>query len=91
MGQLMVMCCVGHVFGAAVRLPPGHPVFFASVAALMAILVPIWRGRSDLLPWVVAGAAALAAHGAGLGAPWPVLAGALLGSAAGAARDLRRT
>ena len=90
-GNWMVMCVVGHVFGAAVRLPPGHPVFFASVAALMSILVPIWRGRSDLLPWTVAGAVALAVHGAGLGAPWPVLAGALAGSAAGAARDLRQS
>jgi predicted branched-subunit amino acid permease len=85
----MAMCCIGHVFGAAVRLPPGHPVFFASSAALLAILVPISRGRSDLLPWVVAGAAALLVHGTGLGAPWPVLAGAFAGAAAGAARDRR--
>ena len=80
----------GHLFGAAVRLPPGHPVFFASVAALMSILVPLWRGRSDLLPWCVAGLLALGAQGLGLGAPWPVLAGALGGAAAGAARDRRR-
>jgi predicted branched-subunit amino acid permease len=83
----MVMCVIGHSFGAALRLPPGHPVFFASIAALMSILVPIWRGRSDLLPWVTAAALALLAHGVGLGAPWPVLAGALGGAAAGAARD----
>jgi predicted branched-subunit amino acid permease len=56
----------------------------------MAILVPIWRGRSDLLPWTVAGAVALALFGLGVGAPWPVLAGALAGSAAGAARDRRK-
>ena len=83
----MVMCGIGHGFGALVRLPPGHPVFFASVAALVAILVPIWRGRSDLLPWGVAAAVSLLVHGAGLGAPWPVLAGALAGAAAGALRD----
>jgi 4-azaleucine resistance transporter AzlC len=85
----MTMCVIGHSFGAALRLPPGHPVFFASVAALMSILVPIWRGRSDLLPWAAAAALALLAHGAGLGAPWPVLAGALGGAAIGAARDRR--
>ncbi|MBC4018147.1 AzlC family ABC transporter permease [Siccirubricoccus deserti] len=84
----MVMCTIGHSFGAALRLPPGHPLFFASVAALMSILVPIWRGRSDLLPWLVAAVLALLVHGIGLGAPWPVLAGALGGAAAGAARDL---
>jgi predicted branched-subunit amino acid permease len=85
----MVMVTIGHVFAALVRLPPGHPVFFAAAATLLALLVPIWRGRSDLLPWAAAGVVALAAHGAGLGAPWPVLAGAFAGAALGAARDLR--
>jgi predicted branched-subunit amino acid permease len=89
-GNWMVMCGLGHSFGAVLRLPAGHPVFFAGIATLLAILVPIWRGRGDLLPWGVAGAAALAAQGAGLGAPWPVLAGAMAGAAAGAARDLGR-
>jgi predicted branched-subunit amino acid permease len=86
------MLCVvlGHVFAGALALPAGHPVFFASVATLIAILVPIWRGKGDLLPWVVAAAVALMAHGAGLGQPWPVLAGALAGGAAGAWMDQRR-
>jgi len=83
----MTMVTIGHLFGALVRLPPGHPVFFASMTTLLALLVPIWRGRSDLLPWAVAGTAALAVHGAGLGAPWPVLAGAFLGATVGAAMD----
>ena len=86
----MLMCGLGHGLGAAVRLPPGHPVFFAAVATLLAVVVPIWRGRGDLLPWVVAGAVALAAHGMGLGAPWPVLAGALAGAAAGAVAERRQ-
>jgi 4-azaleucine resistance transporter AzlC len=85
----MIMCSIGHGFGAALRLPPGHPIFFASVAALMSILVPLWRGRAELLPWGAAAMLALAVHGIGLGAPWPVLAGALGGAAAGAWRDRR--
>jgi 4-azaleucine resistance transporter AzlC len=85
----MVMVTLGHVFGAALRLPQGHAIFFASVATLLSILVPIWRGRGDLLPWTMAGLVALAVHGAGLGAPWPVLVGALSGAALGAWRDLR--
>jgi len=81
----------GHAFAGLLALPPGHPVFFAALASILAIMVPLWRGaRSDLLPWAVAGAAALAAHLAGLGAPWPVLAGALLGAGVGAWRDVRR-
>lgn len=88
----LTTCAVGHGLGALVRLPAGHPLFFASTATLLSLLVPIWRGsRSDLLPWAVAGLAALALHGmAGLGPPWPVLAGALAGAAAGAALDARR-
>ena len=85
----MTMVTVGHTFSASVQLPPGHPIFFASVATLLSILVPIWRGRGDLLPWTAAGAVALLVHGAGLGAPWPVLAGAFSGAALGAWRDSR--
>jgi predicted branched-subunit amino acid permease len=29
----MSMCAIGHGFGAVVKLPPGHPVFFAASAA----------------------------------------------------------
>jgi len=77
---------LGHAAAGLVRLPPGHPVFFASLATMVALLVPLWRGRVDLLPWLVAGVVALAVSAAGLGQPWPVLAGALLGAAVGAWR-----
>lgn len=87
----MLAVGLGHVFGAAVRLPPGHPVFFAAIATFCAILVPVWQGvRRDLLPWTLAAAVALIAWRAGLGAPWPLLAGALSGAALGAWLELRR-
>lgn len=83
----LATCAIGHSLGALVRLPAGHPLFFAATATLLSLLVPIWRGRTDLGPWAVAGGVALAAHGMlGLGPPWPVLTGAL----AGAALDTRR-
>lgn len=78
---------LGHALAGLVRLPPGHPVFFASAATLLALLVPIWRGRVDLLPWTTAAVVALLAWGAGLGPPWPVLAGAFAGAGAGAAAE----
>jgi len=53
---------------------------------MLALMVPLFRGRADILPWAVAGLVALAVHEAGLGQPWPVLAGALLGAAVGAWR-----
>lgn len=87
----LVAVTVGYAFGSVVRLPPGHPLYFAAVATFCAILVPVWQGvRRDLLPWTLAAAVALTAWAAGLGAPWPLLAGALSGAALGAWLELRR-
>jgi len=84
------MVCLGHALAGVVTLRPGHPLLFAGLATMCALLVTLWRGRGDVLPWGVAGAVGLAVQAIGLGAPWPVLAGALAGSAAGAVRDMRR-
>lgn len=81
---------LGHGFSGLVALPPGHPIFFASVATLIALMVPLWRGRSEMFPWGVAAVAAVtASHVVHLGQPWPVLAGAIIGAAAGAWKDQR--
>lgn len=81
---------VGHLAGSVVRVPPGHPLYFASVAAFLSILVGLWRGpRVDLAPWAVAGLVALAAHRAGLPVPLPLLLGSFSGAALGAWIELR--
>ncbi len=81
---------VGHLAGSTVRLPLGHPLYFASVGAFISILVGLWRGpKVDLAPWAVAGLAALAAHRAGLPVPLPLLAGTFAGAALGAWIELR--
>lgn len=87
----LVAVGVGHVAGAVVRLPPGHPLYFAAIATFCAILVPVWQGaRRDLAPWLLAAALSLAAWWLGLAAPWPLLAGALGGAALGAWLEMRR-
>jgi len=86
----VAMVCLGHVLAGVVTLRPGHPLLFAGLATMCALLVTLWRGRGDMRPWGGAGAAGLAVQAVGLGQPWPVLAGALIGSAAGAWRDRSR-
>jgi 4-azaleucine resistance transporter AzlC len=81
---------IGHLAGSLVKVPPGHPLFFASVAAFISILVGLWRGpKVDLAPWIVAGLVALAAHRAGLPVPLPLLLGSFAGAALGAWIELR--
>lgn len=86
----VVTVAIGHLAGSVVRLPPGHPLYFAAVAAFLSILVGFWRGpRLDLAPWAVAGLVAVAAHRAGLSIPLPLLLGSLAGAALGAWLELR--
>jgi len=86
----IVSVAAGHLLGGAVRLPPGHPLFFGGVAAFAALLVPLWRGaRQDLLPWTLAAALAVATQHLGLPQPLPLLGGALAGAALAAWVDIR--
>ncbi|MBX6375816.1 MAG: AzlC family ABC transporter permease [Acetobacteraceae bacterium] len=82
----------GHFLADAVRLHRAHPLFFAPVAVFVALLVTLWRSpRQDAAPWALAAVVAVAlARGAGLGPPWPLLAGTLAGAALAAAREARR-
>ena len=85
----MATTALGHLAGSAVRLPAGHPLYFASVAAFLSILVGLWRGvRIDLLPWALAGVVAVIAHRAARPMPLPLLLGTFAGAALGAWREL---
>lgn len=83
----VVFTAVGHLVGSAIRPPPGHPIFFAALAVFVSLLVVMWRGRSDLLPWAVAASVALAISYLLPGTSWHIVGGALAGAAAGVARD----
>ncbi len=80
----------GHLLGATMRPPAGHPLFFAALAVFVAILVMMWRGGRDVLPWVVAMAVSLLFARLLPGTSWYILLGALSGSAAGVWRDRQR-
>lgn len=81
---------VGHAVGAVVQPPPGHPLFFAALAVFVALLASMWRGRADLLPWVVAAAVSVGLARLLPGTSWYIAGGALAGCAAGAWRDRAR-
>jgi 4-azaleucine resistance transporter AzlC len=88
----MVAVALGYGLGSVVRVPPGHPLYFAAAATFCAILMAFWRGFArDFAPWVLSGGIALLLWWLGLPAPWPLIAGALSGAALGAARSGART
>lgn len=80
----------GHALGAVVQPSPGHPLFFAALAVFVALLASMWRGRLDLLPWLVAAATSVGLARLMPGTSWYIVGGALAGCAAGAWRDRAR-
>lgn len=74
---------VGRVLGSAIDDPAKYGLDFAFVATFLALLLGMWRGRGDLLPWLVGGAVAIAAAKLIPGS-WYILIGGMAGSFAGA-------
>jgi predicted branched-subunit amino acid permease len=88
----VISTVAGVLLGVIVRPEPGHPFFFAALAAFIALLVPMWRGwQRDLLPWIAAAATAVAVSKLLPGTSWHIVAGAIVGGTAGYLRDRRRT
>lgn len=78
----------GHILGASMRPPTGHPLFFAALAVFVAIAAAMWRGRRDIFPWVVAAAVSVLVA-RWVDGTWYIIAGALAGAVAGVIRDRR--
>jgi 4-azaleucine resistance transporter AzlC len=74
---------VGRLAGAFIDSPERYGLDFAFTATFLALLLGMWKGRADLLPWLVAALAAIAAakHIEG---NWYIIVGGLAGSFAGA-------
>ena len=73
----------GHLLGSAIQDPTKWGLDFAFTAVFVALLVGLWKGKSNLLPWVVAAAVAVATAYL-LPGKWYILCGGLAGSLAGA-------
>jgi predicted branched-subunit amino acid permease len=85
-----ITTAVGHYAGSALRPPPGHPVFFAALAVFVSMLAGMWRGRRDVLPWLVAAAVSVTVARLLPGTFWYIIAGSLAGSVVGGWRDRER-
>lgn len=78
---------LGRTLGGLLRDPTRWGLDFAFTAAFIALLVALWKGRGDLLPWAVAAiVGAAAAHW--LPGKSYILLGGLAGSLAGALRHV---
>lgn len=83
-----VATALGYLLGAVLPDTVRQGLDFVFTAAFVALLVGMWRGRSDVLPWVVAASVALAAaHW--LPGTWYILLGGLAGSLVGMVRHAR--
>jgi branched chain amino acid efflux pump len=77
---------VGAMLASSLPDPARWGLDFAFTATFVALLIGLWKGRSNLLPWCIAALVALAsAHW--LHGHWHIVLGGLAGSLAGAWRD----
>jgi predicted branched-subunit amino acid permease len=74
MGTLM-----GHQLGALIARPERLALDFAFVAVFTALTVSMWRGKTDLLPWLTAASLAVAAEH-WLPGKWYIIIGGLGGA-----------
>ncbi|HEY5006018.1 MAG TPA: AzlC family ABC transporter permease [Ktedonobacteraceae bacterium] len=92
LGSGLVLCAawvsstvVGRLLGNIVHDPERWGLDFAFTAVFLALLVPLWKGKSNLLPWIVAAIVAVAAA-YWLPGKWYILLGGLAGSVVGGLR-----
>ncbi len=78
-----IMTAIGHVVGSYIQPPPGHPLFFAALAIFVCMLVNMWRGPRDILPWLIAAVVAIIVSRLLPGGSWHIVSGALCGSLVG--------
>jgi predicted branched-subunit amino acid permease len=81
---------IGRILGSGIDDPSRYGLDFAFTATFLALLLGSWKGRQDLVPWIVGGLAAVIVQQLLPQSQWHILAGGLVGSFAGAVVDTRR-
>lgn len=79
---------IGRTVGAWIQNPAQWGLDFAFTAVFLALLVGMWKGKSNLLPWAVAAVVAVAAAHV-LPGKWYILLGGIAGSMVGAIVDAK--
>ena len=80
---------IGHSLGSAIDDPTRYGLDFAFTATFLALLLGMWKGRGDLVPWIVAALAAIISARLIPGS-WYILVGGVVGSLAGALAERLR-
>jgi len=79
----------GRVLGAFIEDPTKYGLDFAFTATFLALLLGMWRGRGDLIPWIVGALAAILTSRL-IEGNWYIIVGGLVGSFAGALAETIR-
>ena len=82
----MATTLLGHQLGSAIDDPVRYGLDFAFTATFLVLLLGMWKGRADLVPWTVAALSAILAARLIEGS-WYILIGGIVGSLAGAIAD----
>lgn len=80
---------IGHSLGSAIDDPRTYGLDFAFTATFLALLLGMWKGRGDLVPWLV-GAVVAILSARFIEGSWYILIGGVVGSLAGAIFDRLR-
>ncbi|KKB77954.1 hypothetical protein VW35_12510 [Devosia soli] len=80
---------IGYGLGSTIDDPSRWGLDFAFTATFLALLLGMWKGRGDLLPWLVAALAAILTSRLVEGS-WHILGGGMAGSLVGAIMEGRR-
>lgn len=82
----MASTVIGRLLGAAIDDPTRYGLDFAFTATFLALLLGMWKGRGDIVPWLVAALVAIISARLVPGS-WYIILGGIAGSLAGAIAD----